>query len=45
MTLQQAAVFLGLAALIFELLRGRRSPAAVFAAVAFTFMLLDFVSL
>lgn len=45
MTLQQAAVFLGLAALIFELLRGRRSPAAVFAAVAFAFMLLDFVSL
>jgi di/tricarboxylate transporter len=45
MTLQQAAVFLGLAALIFELLRGRRSPATVFAAVAFAFMLLDFVSL
>ena len=45
MTLQQAAVFLGLAGLIFELLRGRRSPAMVFAAVAFAFMLLDFISL
>jgi di/tricarboxylate transporter len=44
MTLQQAAVFLGLAALIVELLRGRRSPAMVFASVAFAFMLLDLVS-
>ena len=44
MTLQQALVFFGLAALIVELIRGRRSPAAVFAGVAFAFMLLDFVS-
>jgi di/tricarboxylate transporter len=44
MTWQQAVVFAGLAALIVELLRGRRSPAMVFALVAFGFMLLDFVS-
>jgi di/tricarboxylate transporter len=45
MTWQQALVFLGLAGLALELLRGRRSPAAVFAGVAFAFILLDFVSL
>ncbi len=44
MTLQQAIVFFGLAALIVELIRGRYSPAKVFAGVAFAFMLLDFVS-
>ncbi|MBT9487226.1 MAG: SLC13 family permease [Rubrivivax sp.] len=44
MTLQQAIVFIGLAALIVELIRGRVSPAKVFAGVAFAFMLLDFVS-
>ncbi|MCB1996808.1 MAG: SLC13 family permease [Burkholderiaceae bacterium] len=44
MTLQQGAVFLGLAVLVVELLRGRRPPAMIFAGVAFTFMLLDFVS-
>lgn len=44
MTLQQAVVFGGLALLIVELLRGRRSPAMVFAVVAFGFMLLDYVS-
>jgi len=44
MTLQQGAVFLGLAVLIVELLRGRRPPAVVFAGVAFAFVLLDFVS-
>jgi di/tricarboxylate transporter len=44
MTWQQATVFVGLALLIFELIRGRRSPAMVFALVAFGFMLLDFVS-
>lgn len=44
MTLQQGAVFLGLAVLVFELLRGRRPPAMIFAGVAFSFMLLDFVS-
>lgn len=44
MTLQQGAVFLGLAVLVVELLRGRRAPAAVFALVAFAFVLLDFVS-
>lgn len=41
----QAIVFLGLAVLVVELVRGRRSPAVVFAAVAFAFILLDFVSL
>lgn len=44
MTLQQGAVFLGLAVLIVELLRGRRPPAMVFAGVAFSFVLFDFVS-
>lgn len=44
MTWQQAAVFAGLAVLVVELIRGRRSPAMVFALVAFAFMLLDFVS-
>lgn len=44
MTWQQATVFAGLALLIAELIRGRRSPAKVFAVVAFAFMLLDFVS-
>jgi Na+/H+ antiporter NhaD/arsenite permease-like protein len=41
----QALVLLGLAALVVELLRGRRSPAAVFVAVAFAFVLLDLVSI
>ncbi|GAB4037518.1 MAG: SLC13 family permease [Rubrivivax sp.] len=44
MTWQQGAVFAGLAFLIVELIRGRRSPATVFALVAFAFMLADFVS-
>jgi di/tricarboxylate transporter len=44
MTLQQGAVFLGLAVLVVELLRGKRPPAMIFAGVAFAFMLLDFVS-
>ncbi len=44
MTWQQGAVFLGLAALIVELVRGKRSPAAVFATLAFAFMLMNFVS-
>ncbi len=44
MTLQQAVVFAGLAFLIVELIRGRRSPTMVFAGVAFAFMLLDYVS-
>ena len=41
----QALVLLGLAALVVELLRGRRSPAAVFITVAFAFVLLDLVSI
>ena len=45
MTWQQAVVFVGLAVLVVELVRGKRSPAAVFAGVAFAFILLDFVSL
>jgi di/tricarboxylate transporter len=44
MTWQQVAVFVGLAALVVELVRGRRAPAAVFATVAFAFVLLDLVS-
>jgi di/tricarboxylate transporter len=44
MTWQQGAVFAGLAILIVELVRGRRSPATVFAVVALAFMLADFVS-
>ncbi|MCI1191763.1 SLC13 family permease [Calidifontimicrobium sp. SYSU G02091] len=44
MTWQQVAVFVGLAALVVELLRGKRAPAAVFASVAFAFVLLDLVS-
>jgi di/tricarboxylate transporter len=45
MTTQQALVFLGLAVLVVELLRGRRAPAVAFAGVAFVFVLLDFISL
>lgn len=39
--LQQAAVLIGLVVLIVELLRGRRSAAAVFAGIAVAFILLD----
>ena len=45
MTWQQTLVFLGLAVLVVELVRGKRAPAAVFTSVAFAFILLDFVSL
>lgn len=45
MTLQQGLVLAGLAWLVFELIRGRFAPAAVFAAVAFVFMLLDFIGM
>ena len=45
MTLQQGVVFAGLAILVAELIRGKRSPAAVFAGVAFVFILLDYVPL
>ena len=45
MTLQQGVVFAGLAILIVELVRGKRSPAAVFASVAFAFILLDYIPL
>jgi di/tricarboxylate transporter len=45
MTTPQALVFLGLAILAIELVRGRRAPAVVFAGVAFAFVLLDFVTL
>jgi len=44
-TLQQGVVFAGLAVLIVELVRGKRSPAAIFAAVAFAFILLDYIPL
>ncbi|MDP1692569.1 MAG: SLC13 family permease [Burkholderiaceae bacterium] len=45
MTFQQGVVFAGLAILIAELIRGKRSPAAVFAGVAFAFILLDYIPL
>ena len=45
MTWQQTLVFLGLAVLVVELVRGKHAPAAVFTSVAFAFILLDFVSL
>jgi di/tricarboxylate transporter len=45
MTFAQIAVFFGLAVLVVELVRGKRSPAALFAAVAFAFIVLDFVPL
>jgi di/tricarboxylate transporter len=45
MTLEQGIVFAGLAVLIIELIRGKYSPAAVFAAVAFAFILLGYIPL
>ena len=45
MNWQQALVFLGLAILVVELVRGRRAPAVVFVGVAFAFVMLDFVTL
>jgi di/tricarboxylate transporter len=45
MSLQQAVVFVGLAILIVELVRGKRSPATVFAGVAFAFILLGYIPL
>jgi di/tricarboxylate transporter len=45
MTVAQFVVFAGLAVLVVELIRNKRSPAAVFGAVAFVFILLDYVPL
>jgi di/tricarboxylate transporter len=45
LTWQQGVVFAGLALLVIELIRGRRSPAALFAGVAFGFILLDFIGI
>lgn len=45
MNWQQAAVIAGLVVLVVMLVRGRRAPAAVFAGVAFFYILLDFISL
>ncbi len=45
MTVAQFIVFAGLAVLVVELIRDKRSPAAVFATVAFAFILLDYVPL
>lgn len=45
MTWQQAVVFAALAVLVVELVRGRRAPAVLFAAVAFVFVMLDLVGL
>lgn len=45
MTWQQAVVFAALAVLVVELIRGRRAPAALFASVAFVFVMLDLVGL
>lgn len=44
MSLQQGIILAALATLVVLLVRGRRSPAAIFAGVAFFFLLLDFVS-
>lgn len=45
MTWQQAAVSAGLLVLVVLLVRGRQAPAAVFAGVAFSYILLDLISL
>ena len=45
MTLDQGIVLAGIAYLVFELLRGRYAPAALFSGVALVFILLDYVSL
>jgi di/tricarboxylate transporter len=45
MTLQQGLVLAGLAWLVYELIRGRFAPAAVFSMVAFAFVLLDFIGI
>ena len=45
MTWQQAVVFAALAVLVVELIRGRRAPSALFASVAFVFVMLDLVGL
>ena len=45
MSWQQAVVAAALTALVTLLIRGRQAPAAVFAGVAFGFILLDFISL
>lgn len=45
MTWQQAVVASGLVVLVVLLVRGRQAPAAVFASVAFGYILLDFISL
>jgi len=45
MTLEQVAVGASLIWLVFELIRGKFAPAAVFVATAFAFLLFDFISL
>lgn len=45
MTVQQAVVLAGLALLALELVRGKRAPAALFAGLAFAFVLLGYVGL
>ncbi len=45
MNLQQGIVVAALVCLVVELVRGKRAPAAIFAVVAFGFVLLDYVSL
>ena len=45
MSLQQGIVAAALVWLVVELIRGKRPPAAIFAIVAFGFVLLDYVSL
>jgi len=44
-TLQQVAVVAGLAVLVLELVRDKRSPPAVFGGIALIFVLLDFVTI
>lgn len=45
MTLDQGIVLAGLAYLVFELIRGRYAPAAVFSGVSFVFILLDYITI
>lgn len=45
MTLAQGIVLAGLAYLVFELVRGKFAPAAVFSGVAFVYIMLDYIAL
>ncbi len=45
MTIQQGVVMLGLAVLVVELIRDKRAPGTVFGAVAFAFLLLNYITI